>query len=427
MLDISLFRENLKLIKDSEKKRGKDPKLADKVVDLDKKWRSAKQKLQILQHNKNETSLQINSLKKQGKSVSSKVKEVQKISNEIKNLEQKTAEFLKDRDELRYKIGNILHEDVPIGPEENFKLIRKWGKPTKIKNPKHHADLVIDLDLAELDKAAEVSGARFYYLKNEGVILNFALLRLALDIVMSKGFTPLWTPYMINYENMKASAELADFEETLYKIKDEDLYLIPSSEQAIAALKSNTIFNSKELPLKFTAYSSCFRREAGSHGKDTKGIFRVHQFDKIEQSLRSTGTKYTDMQKSCQALENKIKNVNLPGISQLSGKVKNYRTVILDKAIRLENAVNRRRIIPNPQNRKLIDFPSEAAMMWVKENVQENEKILTVFCLLGFLATSTAGSAAMDSVEYLDNGYLAPESVEALRNVQCLIKTVKFK
>jgi len=285
MLDIKLFREKPDLIRGSEKMRFKDPKVVDQVIKIDNQWRKTIHGMEKLKAERNKVSKEINALKKAGKSVTSKIKSMQQVAQKIKDMQIKADSLIVKRDKIRYLVGNILHKSVPISKtEDGNKLVRKKGRVPKFKFPvKHQVDLLLDLDLADFDKAAKVSGSRFYYLKNELVILNFAILRYAMDMLTKQGFTPMWTPVLMRHEPMKAAAELSDFEEQLYKIQDEDLYLIATSEQTLATFHMNDVFNWKDLPKAYTAYSSCFRKEAGSHGKDTKGIFRVHQFDKIEQ------------------------------------------------------------------------------------------------------------------------------------------------
>ena len=285
MLDIKLFRDNPSLIKESEKRRFKDPKLVDEVLKYDKLWRNEIAKLSKLRSMRNTVSKEINQLKKSGKSANTKIKAMRDTSEKISKIDVKAKKYLRTRDELRYKVGNILDETVPIARDESGNvIIRKWGKPTKFRfKPKHQADLINIIDGADLDRASKYSGSRFYYLKNELAMLNLALMKYGMDKLSKAGFTPMTTPVMLRHAPMKAAAELCDFEEQLYKIEGEDAFLIATSEQTLAVYHMNEVLTYKDLPKAYSAYSLCFRKEAGSHGKDTKGIFRVHQFDKIEQ------------------------------------------------------------------------------------------------------------------------------------------------
>ena len=178
---------------------------------------------------------------------------------------------------------------MPIGEsEENNEIIRSTGSiPTFDFKPLSHVDLIAKIGGADTKKASEVVGSRFFYLKGDIVLLNLALLKYALEKLTSKDYMPMWTPFFTKYEIMKAAAELADFEDQLYKIQDEDLYMIATSEQTLAAYHYNEIIEPERLPIKYAGLSSCFRREAGSHGKDTLGIFRVHRFEKVEQFIFS--------------------------------------------------------------------------------------------------------------------------------------------
>lgn len=288
MLDINLFREDSETIKESEKRRGKDPVRVDTVVDLDEQWRETRQQLDELRRERNEVSDEIGQHKQDGDDdkAQEKIERMETVNAKIADLEEQEEELLAERDAVRYKVGNILHDAVPDGEDEDDnKELKTWGEKPDIDDPVHHADLVEHLGMADADKAGTVSGSRFYYMKGDLVNLHVAVQQLALRKLQEAGFTAMYTPFMLKHAPMAAAAELDDFEETLYKVDDgeEDKYLIATSEQTIAAYHYDEIMEPDELPLKYAGVSSCFRREAGSHGKDTKGIFRVHQFEKVEQ------------------------------------------------------------------------------------------------------------------------------------------------
>ncbi|MCK4383975.1 MAG: serine--tRNA ligase, partial [Candidatus Lokiarchaeota archaeon] len=289
MRDIEEFRNNLEKIVETEKKRFKDPKNAEKVLEFDKLWRNVLQEIQDLRKQRNEISSKINKHKKAGdnEKANSAITQSKQIKEKIDHLEKKKVEYMEEREKYRYIVGNDLHESVPIGEtEESNEIIREFAEtPTFDFKPLSHVKLIQDIDGADIKKASEVVGSRFYYLKGDIVLLNLALLRFALDKLISKGYEPLWTPFFIKHEIMKAAAELADFENQLYKIHDENIFMIATSEQTLAAYHYDEIIDPETLPLKYAGVSSCFRREAGSHGKDTLGIFRVHQFEKVEQYI----------------------------------------------------------------------------------------------------------------------------------------------
>jgi len=289
LLDIELFRKNIDKIIESEKKRFKDPINAEKVLEYDEKWRKVLQDLEELRKERNEISIKIGEFKKLKENV--KAEEVIKKSKEVKDkideLEKLKSLHFEKREKYRYRVGNILHESVPISEtEEGNETIRTVGTIPKFGyEPLSHVDLISKIGGADIKKASEVVGSRFYYLKGDIVLLNLALLKYALEKLISKNYIPMWTPFFIKHEVMKAAAELADFEEQLYKIDGEDLFMIATSEQTIAAYHYDEIIEPNRLPLKYAGISSCFRREAGAHGKDTLGIFRVHRFEKVEQFI----------------------------------------------------------------------------------------------------------------------------------------------
>ncbi len=287
MLDIELFRNNLEKIIASEKKRFKDPSNAEFVSDYDNKWRECLQQLEELKKKRNEISVNIGKYKKSGEKAKADkaIKQSKEIKTQIDGLENLKIEYFEEREKYRYIVGNILHDSVPIAEnEEDNEIVREYGKLPKFNfTPLNHVKLVETIDGADTKKASEVVGSRFYYLKGDLVLLNLALMRFALDFLQKKGYIPMWTPFFIKHEIIKAAAELADFEEQLYNIHDEDLFMIATSEQTLAAYHYDEIIAPERLPIKYAGISSCFRREAGSHGKDTLGIFRVHQFEKVEQ------------------------------------------------------------------------------------------------------------------------------------------------
>ncbi|MFX1364894.1 MAG: serine--tRNA ligase [Promethearchaeota archaeon] len=289
MLDIELFRNNINEIIESEKKRFKDPSNAERVLEFDTKWRNALQEIEELRKERNKISIKIGEFKKlrEDKKTEDAINKSKEIKERIDSLEKSKGEYLELREKHRYMVGNILHESVPFGKtEEENKIEKIIGEIPKFDfQPLSHVDLISRISGADLKKASEIAGSRFYYLKGDLVLLNLALLKYALDKLISKDYIPMWTPFFTKHEVMKAAAELADFEEQLYKIQDEDLYLIATSEQTLAAYHYNEIIDPEILPIKYAGISSCFRREAGSHGKDTLGIFRVHRFEKVEQFI----------------------------------------------------------------------------------------------------------------------------------------------
>ena len=289
MLDIKLFRENPELIFDSEKKRFRSTENAEKVIEYDTLWREGERRLNSLRAEKNKLSKSFKQAKKDG-NIEEVIAKSKEVAQEIKDLSAKNAEYLELRDDYRYKVGNVIDEDVPISDtEDDNVIVRKVGElPDFDFEALNHVDLIEKIDGADIETAASIAGARFYYLKKDILHLNLALIQFALNELEAKGYTPLQTPFFVKGEVAAETSELGEFEETLYKVENEDLYLIATAEQTLAALHRNEIISPDDLPLRYYALSTCFRKEAGSHGKDTLGIFRVHQFEKIEQFIFSS-------------------------------------------------------------------------------------------------------------------------------------------
>ncbi|MBI2045371.1 serine--tRNA ligase, partial [Candidatus Pacearchaeota archaeon] len=284
MIDIKLIRENPEIVRESQRKRGFSSEEVDKIIKLDREWKELKKEVDGLRSKRNKISIEINEAKKSGKNAEGLLKEAREIPKQLEEKEELSKEKLASRDFLLREIPNIIDKSVPAGNAEKNKIIKKIGKLKKLKfKVKDHAELLESAELIDTKKAAEVAGSRFYYLKGELVRLNQAIINFALDFLDKKGFSLMQPPYMLRKNALEGAMPLNAFEEMIYKIEGEDLYLIGTSEHALNAYYMNEIIPAKKLPARFAGISSCFRKEAGSHGKDTKGIFRTHQFEKIEQ------------------------------------------------------------------------------------------------------------------------------------------------
>jgi seryl-tRNA synthetase len=284
MLDSKLIKENPKIIQDMLNSRNIEFDL-DGLIDADKQRREFIQKTDELRKKKNQVALEISQKKKSGEDATTILDEMKNVSKKLSSLESSQEEIEKKYSQLALTIPNLVHQSVPIGKDDSAnKEIKKWGKiPEFDFKVNDHIDISEKLDLVDLERAAKVAGARFYFLKNDLVRLNQALIHYALDFLSEKNYSLVQPPYMINHQSMEGAVITDDFEEVIYKIEDEDLYMIGTSEHAMAAMHSDEIIEGKDLPLRYAGVSPCFRKEAGAHGRDQKGIFRVHQFDKIEQ------------------------------------------------------------------------------------------------------------------------------------------------
>jgi seryl-tRNA synthetase len=284
VLDPKIIKENPQIIQEMLRARNVEFDL-EGLIDSDKKRRDFILKTDELRKKKNQVALEIAQKKKAGEDATTILNEMKQVSQELSNLESSQTEIEEKYKRLAFSIPNLIHNSVPIGKDDSAnKEVKKWGTiPEFDFKINDHIDISENLDLVDLERAAKVAGARFYYLKNDLVRLNQALIHYALEFLSKKEYSLIQPPYMINYQSMEGAVITDDFEEVIYKIEDEDLYMIGTSEHAMAAMHSSEIIEGKDLPLRYAGVSPCFRKEAGAHGRDQKGIFRVHQFDKIEQ------------------------------------------------------------------------------------------------------------------------------------------------
>jgi len=289
MLDIKLIRENSELVRNNLEKRG-DPenlRMLNELVDYDKKWRQCLTELNELRHERRLKTTEIAALKKKEKEADKELSKAKTIDTKITTLERQVNECEEKVHHYLMRLPNLLHESVPFGKDENDNVpIRTWGKTPKFSfKPKDHIDLALNLDIMDIERAGKIAGARFFYLKNEGVLLDMTLMSFALEEMVKKGYKPVEPPFLMRREPYEGVVALSDFEDVLYKVEDEDLYLIATSEHPVAAMFMDEVLKAEDLPLKFVGISTNFRKEAGAHGKDTRGIFRTHQFNKIEQFI----------------------------------------------------------------------------------------------------------------------------------------------
>jgi seryl-tRNA synthetase len=288
VIDSKLLKQNPEIIIDMLKKRKVEFPIND-LISLDRRRRQLIIELQQVKHEKNTLSYSIASMKKEKADASQEISEMKDVSNRILSLEEERRLVESRFNLLIRNLPNIIHQSVPIGQNENDNVVIKhYGT---IKNfefrPKDHVEIATSLDLVDIERAAKISGARFYFLKKELVRMNYALIHFAIDFLSDKGYILVQTPYMIRRGAMEGAVILEDFEQVIYKINGEDLYMIGTSEHALASMHMDEILNGKLLPIKYAGISTCFRKEAGAHGKDMKGIFRVHQFEKVEQFVYS--------------------------------------------------------------------------------------------------------------------------------------------
>ena len=261
----------------------------DKMLELDKKRRGLIQETDELRKKRNQMSITIGKAKKSNDDVSKLLSDMEIISKELDELEESQKNTESSYTNLAFSIPNMIHKSVPIGPDESANVeVRKWGEIPKFDfDVKGHEEIAEKLDILDIQRASKIAGARFYYLKGDLVKLANAITSFAFEFLSEKGYKLIQPPYMINRKSMEGAVIAEDFEDVIYKIQDDDLYLIGTSEHAIVSMYSDEILEGKSLPDRFGSISPCFRKEAGAHGKDQKGIFRVHQFEKFEQFVFS--------------------------------------------------------------------------------------------------------------------------------------------
>jgi len=289
MLDIKFLRENPEIIRKDLEKRNEKEKLGwlDDLLRSDVEYRKLLQENQELRRKRNEITDDINKLKKQGLDIREKVQEAKVLPEKIKQSDEKTEELGKKIQYYLMRIPNILHESVPIGKDGNDNVtVKEWGEKPKFNfELKPHGELLQELGLANFEKASEVSGHGFYYLLGDIARMELALVNFAVDSLIEKGYTFVEPPLMLRRKPYEGVTDLKDFETMMYKVEDEDLLLIATSEHPIAAMHMDEVLDEKRLPMKFVGFSPCFRKELGSHSLDTRGLFRVHHFNKVEQFI----------------------------------------------------------------------------------------------------------------------------------------------
>ena len=317
MIDPKIIRERYDDLRDMIRDRGVEYDL-DSLVECEEMRRKYISETDALRQRRNEYGRIISNLKKSGSDTSEAISAMHTISKTLQEQEenQKTNE-MKYQKMIR-AIPNMVHDTVPVGPDDSAnQQIGCWGETSTA--PLNHVELAAREGLLDMERAAKVAGSRFYYLKGGLVMLNYSLVRYALDHLVAAGYVLIQPPYMINRHSMEGAVIAEDFEDVIYKIQDEDLYMIGTSEHAMAAMHSGEILEGQSLPMRYAGVSPCFRKEAGAHGKDQKGIFRVHQFDKVEQFVYTTPEEsWSEHQRMLEIAESFYRNLGLP-----------YRTMVL--------------------------------------------------------------------------------------------------
>ncbi len=283
MLDARYVRENVESVRNALKKRGYEFPLVEFLA-IDGKRISLLKEVEELRNRRNIVSEEIGKLKGQRADTTAQLAEMKGVSDRLKELDERLHDLESETKTFLLTIPNIPHESVPVGSDENAnKEIRKWGCPRQFDfEPLNHWDIAEPLDIIDFDRAAKISGARFAIMKGMGARLERALMNFMLDTHTAKGYKEIFPPIIVNRDSMTGTGQLPKFEAELFRVADPEFYLIPTAEVPVTNIFRNEILKEEDLPVYFTAYTPCFRREAGSYGKDTRGLIRQHQFNKVE-------------------------------------------------------------------------------------------------------------------------------------------------
>lgn len=317
MLDMKRLRDHYDEIKEKLNKRGEDLSDFEKFPELDNKRRELISQTEVLKAKRNEVSAQVAAKKRAKEDAQDLIVSMREVSASIKELDGQLNEIEEALKQVMLSIPNVPHESVPVGDDENDnKPIRFWGEPVKFDDePKAHWDIATNLDILDFERAGKVTGSRFVFYKGLGVRLERALISFMLDLHEDQhGYEVIMPPYMVNRASMTGTGQLPKFEEDAFKIADErDFFLIPTAEVPVTNYYRDEILNGDQLPVAFAAYSACFRSEAGSAGRDTRGIIRQHQFNKVELvRFVKPEDSYNELEKLTGHAEEVLRMLNLP-------------------------------------------------------------------------------------------------------------------
>ncbi|WP_342388158.1 serine--tRNA ligase [Salinicoccus bachuensis] len=284
MLDIKLIRNEVEKVKEKTQKRGVDPAIIDEILELDESRRKLIQETEELKKERNRVSEEIAQKKRNKENADDAIQAMRQVGEDIKDIDARLNDVKADFEDRMSRVPNLIHDDVPEGADDTENVeIRRTGDPRRFDfEPKAHWDILEDLELADFERAAKVSGARFVYHTGDGARLERALMNFMLDVHNKNGYREMMTPQIVRAEAMYSTGQLPKFEEDLFKIDGMEMYTIPTSEVTLTNFYKDETLEDAQLPVKFTAQTACFRSEAGSAGRDTRGLIRLHQFNKVE-------------------------------------------------------------------------------------------------------------------------------------------------
>lgn len=412
MLDLKYIRENSDEVKKFLKARNSDFDL-DVVLDLDKKRREILGEVEALKNKRNESSTLIGKLKREKKDASELLKEMQTIGDSIKSLDENLAKVEEKLNYLLYRIPNKLHSSVPFGKDENENVeVRRWGTPRKFDFPiKTHDELGVALDILDFERGSKLAGSRFTVYKKQAARLERALINFMLDTHTNEhGFTEIMTPQMAKREIMTGTGQLPKFEDDMYKIEGEELFLIPTAEVTLTNLFNQEILEEDELPKYICGFTACFRKEAGAGGKDLKGLIRQHQFNKVEMvKIAHPKNSYEELEHMVNCAEHILQKLNLPYrvITLCSGDLGFSAAKTYDIEVWVPSQ-NKYREISSCSNTE--DFQARRAM--IKYRAKDDKKSYFVHTLNGSgLAVGRTVVAIMENYQQEDGSIVIPDAL----------------
>ena len=285
MIDLKKLREEEEIFREALRKRGQPDELVDEILELDERRRKLITKLNSLRAERNRLSKEVSKAKKEGKNPREIIEQSKRIGEEIRDMEREISSVKEKLESLLLTFPNVPHVSTPVGESEKDNVVvKKWGEPRRFDfEPKAHWDLGPMLGLMDFERASRISGSRFVILRSQLALLERALINFMIDVhVEEHGYVEILPPHLVKREAITATGQLPKFEEELYNTQPDDMFMIPTAEVPLISMHMNEILFEEDLPLKYVAYTPCYRREAGSYGKDVRGMVRVHQFDKVE-------------------------------------------------------------------------------------------------------------------------------------------------
>lgn len=426
MLDLKRIRNNPEEIKKALADRGEefDVSVIDKIIHLDEERRSILVEVESLKNKRKQESAKIPQFKKEGKNVDEIMTEMKELAGKIKKLDEKLSEIDGNIEYIMLRIPNIPNPNVPNGDSDADNVeIRRWGEPTKFEfEPKAHWDLGVDLGILDSERAAKVTGSRFTFYKGLGARLERAVINYYLDTHIDEhNYTEVFPPYMVNRKSMIGTGQLPKFEEDAFRIDEYDYFLIPTAEVPVTNLYRDEILNGSDLPIKHVAYSACFRSEAGSAGRDTRGLVRQHQFNKVELvKFTKPEQSYEELEKLTNDAEEVLQGLGIP-----------YRVVRICKgdlgftaALKYDIEVwmpSYNRYVEISSCSNFEDFQARRANIKYRENAKDKPKFVHTLNGSG-VAVGRTVAAILENFQQADGSIVIPEKLRSYMGGKEIIK-----